>query len=73
MDNQTDFEKIELRAERRARIGRIVTYVLLSLWGVIVLFPFYWMLLTSVKSYGSYNAERIPAFFTSSPTMENYA
>ena len=46
MDNQTDFEKIELRAGRRARIGRIVTYVLLSLWGVIVLFPFYWMLLT---------------------------
>ena len=73
MDNQTDFEKIELRAGRRARIGRIVTYVLLSLWGVIVLFPFYWMLLTSVKSYGSYNAERIPAFFTLSPTMENYA
>ena len=30
------------------------------------------MLLTSVKSYGSYNAEHIPAFFTTSPTLENY-
>jgi multiple sugar transport system permease protein len=30
------------------------------------------MLLTSVKSYGSYNAEFIPKFFTLSPTLENY-
>lgn len=30
------------------------------------------MLLTSVKSYGAYNAEHIPAFFTASPTLENY-
>ena len=37
-----------------------------------MLFPFYWMLLTSVKSYGSYNAEYIPKFFTLSPTIENY-
>ena len=36
------------------------------------LFPFYWMLLTSVKSYGSYNAEYIPKFFTLLPTIENY-
>ena len=35
-------------------------------------FPFYWMLLTSVKSYGAYNSEYIPAFFTLSPTLENY-
>ncbi len=37
-----------------------------------MLFPFYWMVLTSVKSYGSYNAERVPGFFTLSPTLENY-
>ena len=40
---------------------------------VIVLFPFYWMILTSVKTYGAYNAEYIPRFFTLSPTLENYA
>ena len=39
---------------------------------LIVLFPFYWMVLTSVKSYGSYNAEYIPKFFTLSPTLQNY-
>lgn len=47
-------------------------YVLLTLWALIVLFPFYWMILTSVKSYGSYNAEYIPSFFTLSPTLQNY-
>ena len=38
----------------------------------MVLFPFYWMVLTSVKSYSAYSAERIPAFFTLSPTLQNY-
>ena len=53
-------------------IRKTVTYVLLSLWGVIVLFPFYWMVLSSVKSYSSYNSEYIPKFFTASPTLENF-
>ena len=34
--------------------------------------PFYWMILTSVKSYGAYNSEYVPKFFTLSPTMQNY-
>ena len=50
-----------------------VRYVLLGIWAIFVLFPFYWMLLTSVKSYGSYNAEYIPKLFTLTPTLENYA
>ena len=49
-----------------------VTYVLLTVWAVFVLFPFYWMALTSVKSYGAYNAEWVPKLFTLSPTLENY-
>ncbi len=47
-------------------------YLMLSVWAVVVLFPFYWMILTSVKSYGTYNAEYIPKFFTLSPTLQNY-
>lgn len=50
-----------------------VRYVLLGIWAIFVLFPFYWMLLTSVKSYGSYNAEYIPKLFILTPTLENYA
>ena len=52
---------------------KIAVYAMLAVWALIVLFPFYWMLLTSVKSYASYNSEFIPKFFTLSPTLENYA
>ncbi|WP_330544028.1 carbohydrate ABC transporter permease [Butyrivibrio sp. XB500-5] len=54
------------------RLGKIGTHLFLSLWGIIVLFPFYWMILTSVKSYGSYNSEYVPKFITLAPTMDNY-
>lgn len=50
----------------------IIVYAFLLIWAVIVLFPFYWMLLTSVKSYSAYNAERVPKFFVLSPTFQNY-
>ena len=47
-------------------------YLLLVLWAVLVLFPFYWMILSSVKTYSSYNSEYVPKFFTLSPTLQNY-
>ena len=72
MEPHTDYQQLELAARRRRAVRRAVTYVLLALWAVIVLFPFYWMVLTSVKSYSAYSAERIPAFFTLSPTLQNY-
>ena len=67
-----DYQLLERKDQRRKRISRIVLYVLLTLWGIIVLFPFYWMVLTSLKSYGAYNAEYIPALYTLSPTLKNY-
>ena len=67
-----DFERIERRARASERTRKTITYLLLTLWALIVLFPFYWMLLSSVKSYSAYNAEHVPAFFTLQPTLENY-
>lgn len=72
MANISDYEKIEKTAVRRKKIVKAVTYVLLAVWAVAVLFPFYWMILTSVKSYSSYNSEYVPSFFTLSPTAQNY-
>ena len=72
MEQHMDFEKKQKAAAKRGRIGKFFTYFFLSVWALIVLFPFYWMLLTSVKSYGAYNAEHVPAFFTLSPTLQNY-
>ena len=57
---------------RKNHLLTILIYALLSVWALLVLFPFYWMLLTSVKSYGAYNSEYVPEFFTLSPTIENF-
>ena len=67
-----NYEKIQRRAALARRIGKAVTYFLLTLWAIAVLFPFYWMVLTSVKSYGAYNSEWVPKLYTLSPTLENY-
>ena len=63
----------KMKSSTRGRAGKTVVYLLLSVWAVMVLFPFYWMLLTSVKSYGAYNSEYIPQLYTLEPTLENYA
>ena len=71
-NTQVDFEKLKKKAETKKKIYNTILYTLLAFWGLVVLFPFYWMILTSIKSYGEYNSEYIPKFFTTSPTMQNY-
>ncbi len=68
-----DFEKIERAALVKKRAVNTVVYTLLTIWALVVLFPFYWMLLTSFKSYGAYNSEWIPQLYTLAPTLQNYA
>ena len=68
-----DYEAIEKKALARDRVRKTLVGLLLVFWAVMVLFPFYWMLLTSVKSYGTYNAEYIPKLYTLHPTFSNYA
>ena len=67
-----DYQRIERSAAIRRTVLKAVTYLLLTLWAIAVLFPFYWMILTSVKSYGAYNSEWVPQLYTLSPTLENY-
>lgn len=67
-----DYKTLEKKAAQRKHLGKGVIYALLVVWALIVLFPFYWMLLSSVKSYGQYSSETIPQFITLSPTLENY-
>ena len=67
-----DYKKQEIAALRRNQTIKVITYILLTFWAVLVLFPFYWMVLTSVKSYGAYNSEWIPQLYTLSPTLQNY-
>ena len=72
MADLQDYQVIEKKAKTRKKVTTGITYALLVLWAVIVIFPFYWMILTSVKSYSSYNSDYVPKLFTTSPTAQNY-
>lgn len=67
-----NYEEIELKSRRRKTIKNVIVYIFLAIWAIMVLFPFYWMILTSFKSYSAYTSEYIPKFFTLSPTFQNY-
>ncbi len=69
----TEYEKIERNTLIRERVRKGIIYTCLTIWAILVLFPFYWMLLTSIKGYSAYNGEYIPKFYTLSPTLENYS
>ncbi len=58
--------------KKSASFSRALIYFFLVVWALVVLFPFYWMVLTSLKSFASYNSEYIPRFIAVNPTLENY-
>ena len=69
---QQDYRLIEAAARRRRTIRNVFLYTFLVICALAVLFPFYWMILTSFKTQGAYNAEEIPKFYTLAPTLKNY-
>lgn len=67
-----DFNRIERNAKIRKNVTKTLVFIFLGIWALTVLFPFYWMILTSFKGYGEYNSEFIPKLFTLTPTFDNY-
>jgi len=67
-----DLKTKETKTLTKKSVVRCLTYVMLAFWGLVVLFPFYYMIVTSLKTYGSYNGESVPSLIPSSPTFENY-
>lgn len=67
-----NYEEIELKSRRKKTTKNVIVYIFLAIWAIMVLFPFYWMILTSFKSYSAYTSEYIPKFFTLSPIFQNY-
>ncbi len=72
MQNNLKFAKIERADRAKNAVAKTLIYALLTLWAVLVLFPFYWMILTSFKSYSAYNSEYVPLLYTLAPTLRNY-
>ena len=69
---QNDFNGLPCAGTAPRSKQRWFIYVFLVIWALIVLFPFYWMVLTSLKTFASYNSEYVPRFIAVSPTLENY-
>ena len=67
-----DFEKTVKQAKVLNIIKKVVIYGFLSLWALMILFPFYWMIMTSFKSFMEYNNESIPNLLVSKFALENY-
>lgn len=55
----------------RRRTSDVITYVLLGLLALYTLFPFLWMVLSSLKPRDEIRA-RTPSFFIQSPTLDNF-
>ena len=50
---------------------QVMLYAFLTIMALIVLFPFYWMLISSVKSIAEYN-QSVPSLFPQEFHFENY-
>ncbi len=67
-----DYKKIKKTACIVGALKKASIYFGLSLWAIAVLFPFYWMVQNSLKSFSEYSSESIPKFFPSIVTFANY-
>ncbi len=67
-----DFDREAKRERIRSIVSSVLTYALLAVFALIVIFPFYWMITTSLKSYSDYNSEVVPSLVVMSPTVENF-
>ena len=49
---QQDYTRVHSAAQTKKVVFKGFVYAFLIIWALIVLFPFYWMMLSSIKSYG---------------------
>jgi multiple sugar transport system permease protein len=66
-----DFAKLTASQKVFKVLGTILNYAFLLVIALIVLFPFYWMIISSLKSLTEYRAN-IPTLFPEKIVFENY-
>ncbi len=70
--SNNSYKQIKARTHARDAVLCTLKYLGLTVWAIAVLFPFYWMLITSFKSFSEYSSESVPKFFPAMPTFDNY-
>ena len=69
---ETDYKQIT-KGEKTLNIVRLVIiYTLLSFAAFLVIFPFYYMILTSFKNFSNFTSEVRPSLFVTNPVITNY-
>ena len=69
---ERDMKEVNRTAKIMKVLGYIAIYAFLIVMAIIIIFPFYWMIISSLKSYEEYN--RItPTFFPEVIRFENYS
>lgn len=70
-DERLDVEKLTRRQKATKVIVNILVYSLLVFLAIIILFPFYWMINSSLKDLAEYKRST-PTFFPETVHFENY-
>jgi len=66
-----DMQKVSILQKCMKTLGLVGTYVFLLIMALIVLFPFYWMLISSVKTLAEYRLST-PTFWPNEIVLSNY-
>ena len=72
MRNSDNYGEITRKMKIKHGIWTGVKYFFLALWAIIVLFPFYWMINSSLKSLEEYR-QSVPTFWPQKVLWSNYA
>ncbi len=70
--HQQDVRSISARQSASKILMKVLTYAFLILIAIVVLFPFYWMIISSLKTLDEYR-ETIPTFWPRTIMWSNYA
>ena len=74
----SDIEALKKQQKTTAIILKIIIYTFLVIMAIAVIFPFYWMIISSLKSYeeyhlvGDFAGQTVPTFFPTKIMWENY-
>lgn len=69
---KNNYKALENKEKQKNIVLLILIYLFLIIAALSVLFPFYWMIVTSFKTLADYTQESVPAFIPTTVTFENY-
>lgn len=69
--HEKDIQKTSLRQKMVFVLVQVFLYLFLLVMAVVVLFPFYWMIISSLKTLDEYRMS-VPTFFPRRVMFSNY-